>query len=89
VPLAIANRTQAGVLAQNPWRLASQVLSLVQSSAVLPGFLSPNSSPAGVAISSGTPDANNNWGVNSAQTGYILLRLPFRVLIHADLMLPK
>jgi hypothetical protein len=26
--------------------------------------------------------------VNSAQTAYILLRLPFRILIHADLMLP-
>ena len=33
-------------------------------------------------------DAQNHWGVNAAQTAYILLRLPFRILIHADLMLP-
>jgi len=89
VPLPVANRTQAGVLAHNPWRLASQVFSLVQDSASLSGFLSPNATPAGVAIPPGGPDANNVWGANSAETAYILLRLPFRVLIHADLMLPK
>jgi len=27
--------------------------------------------------------------VNSAQTAYILFRPPFRVLMHADLMLPQ
>ena len=33
-------------------------------------------------------DASNRWGVNSAQTAYILLRLPFRILIHAERMIP-
>ena|SRR5271165_4528913 len=89
VQLPVANRTQAGIFASNPWRLASQVFSLVQNKAVLPGFLSPQSSLVGVTIPAGSSDANNHWGVNSAQTAYILLRLPFRVLIHADLMLPK
>jgi hypothetical protein len=89
VPLPVGNRTQADVLAQNPWRLASQVFGLVQDNAPLPGFLSPNSFPAGVKIPLAVPDANNTWGQNSAETAYILLRLPFRVLIHADLMLPK
>ena len=34
-------------------------------------------------------DPHNNWGVNSAQTAYILLRAPFRILKHAELMLTK
>jgi hypothetical protein len=76
-------------MASNPWRQASRVFSLVLQNSQLPDFISPTSVPAGVAIATGSDDANNQWGVNSAQTAYILLRLPFRVLIHADLMLPN
>ena len=89
VPLPLANRSQSAILANSPWRQASRVFALVQANAPLPDFLSPNSPPGFVAITPGSADANNNWAVNAAQTANILLRLPFRVLIHADLMLPN
>jgi hypothetical protein len=60
--------------------------------APVPGFLTPLQQPTGIAIVSDADnpnDTDNQWGVNSAQTAYILLRLPFRILIHADLMLPS
>jgi hypothetical protein len=82
------------VLALNvsPWREASQVFRKVISSAPVPGFLSPAAGPTGIAIvndANNPDDTNNAWGVNSAQTAYILFRPPFRVLMHADLMLPQ
>jgi hypothetical protein len=71
----------------------------VNANVPLPDFLKPSLNPVRVSIpaNGGDPsdpdyspdDAKNNWGVNSAQTAYILLRLPFRILIHADLMLPS
>lgn len=87
--LPLANRSQSAIMAGNPWRQASRIFSLVLQNSQLPNFVSPTPAPAGVAIAAGSDDANNQWGVNSAQTAYILLRLPFRVLIHADLMLPN
>jgi len=93
------NISQGSLIANSPWRMASRVFGLVQSLVKLPDFLSPAQMPTDVAIAAGggdpsapdyTPtDPDNQWGVNSAQTAYILFRLPFRVLIHADLMLPK
>jgi hypothetical protein len=91
--------TSRGLMIQNsPWRLASQVFGFVVNGTQVPDFLKPNQQPVrvSIALGGGNPsdpnyspdDPNNNWGVNSAQTAYILLRLPFRVLIHADLMLP-
>jgi hypothetical protein len=84
--------TQRGGLIKNsPWRLASQVFSLVTDSVTLPAFLSPATQPQRTAIvsdSSNPEDADNKWGQNSAQTAYVLLRMPFRVLIHTDMMLP-
>ena len=75
------------------------MFSIVSANVPLPDFLKPGLNPVRVAIppAGGSPadpdyspeDANNSWGVNSAQTAYILLRLPFRILIHADLMLPS
>jgi hypothetical protein len=62
------------------------VLSIVKANVQLPDFLSPGLGPSPVAVTG--VDNNNHWGVNSAQTAYILLRVPFRILIHADLMLP-
>jgi hypothetical protein len=95
---SLGNTTRGNIIAKNPWRLASQVFSLVVSNTAVPDFLSPAASLVRVNIPAdgGDPnarnyspdDAKNKWGVNSAQTAYILLRLPFRVLIHADLMLP-
>ncbi len=78
--------------AASPWRLASKVFSMVLSNTKLPDFLSPSLAPQGIAIAGDAEnpdDPTNTWGVNSAQTAYILLRLPFRVLVHADLMLPS
>jgi len=93
------NISQGSLIGNSPWRMASRVFGLVQSLVKLPDFLTPTQMPTDVAIAAGggvpgapdyTPtDPDNQWGVNSAQTAYILFRLPFRVLIHADLMLPK
>jgi PKD domain len=33
-------------------------------------------------------DPNNSWGADAAQTAYITMRLPARVAVHADLLLP-
>ena len=80
------------IVANSPWMLASQVFASVLQGTQLPDFLSPNQEPTGIAIvddANDPNDTNNNWGVNSAQTAYILLRLPFRILIQADLMLPQ
>jgi hypothetical protein len=83
--------TRAQTIKQAPWRLASQVFNLVVTGTSVPDQLKPGLMPTRVAIAADAEnpnDAANNWGVNSAQTAYILLRLPFRILIHADLMLP-
>jgi hypothetical protein len=91
--------SQGSLIATNPWRMASSVFANVLANTQLPDFLSPNQQPSGVAIAAGGGDPNapdytptdpgNQWGVNSAQTAYILFRLPFRILIHADMMLPQ
>jgi hypothetical protein len=83
--------TRAQIIKVAPWRLASQVFGMVVSGASVPDFLSPSLVPVRVAIAADASDPDdpaNKWGVNSAQTAYILLRLPFRILIHADHMLP-
>src|SRR6266849_5165911 len=95
----LGNTTRGKMMAFSPWRLASQVFSIVGANVQLPDFLSPTLNPVRVAIppGGGNPadpdyspdDTNNSWGVSSAETAYILLRLPFRILIHADLMLPS
>lgn len=88
----LGNTTRGGLVKNSPWRLASQVFGFVLNSVTLPNFLSPGTQPSRTAIvsdSSDPDDASNQWGKNSAQTAYILLRLPFRILIHADMMLPQ
>jgi hypothetical protein len=95
----LGNTTRGTTIARSPWRLSAQVFSLVLQNVKVPDFLSSTLKPIRVSIPPGggnpalpdyTPDdPNNDWGVNSAQTAYILLRLPFRILIHADLMLPS
>lgn len=87
----LGNNTRALMIKNNPWRLASQVFSFTLAGATVPDILSPHITPTRYTLaadSNNVADPNNQWGVNSAQTAYILLRLPFRVLIHADLMLP-
>jgi hypothetical protein len=79
------------IIAHSPWRESSLVFASVLAQTKLPDFLLAGRQPKGTAIVSDADnpeDANNTWGVDGAQTAYILLRLPFRILIHADLMLP-
>jgi hypothetical protein len=71
-----------------PWRLASSVFGTVLGSTALPDFLTSELVPTGVAIA-GTDDTANSWGADAAQTAYITLRLPFRIAVHADLMVPS
>jgi hypothetical protein len=82
----------SSIIAHSPWREASQVFAAVLENNVIPPFLTPDQQPTGIAIVSDAEnpdDPDNRWGVNAAETAYILLRLPFRILIHADLMLPS
>jgi hypothetical protein len=87
----LGRTTRAQTIKFSPWRLASQVFGLVVGGTSVPDFLSPILAPSRIAINGADnpDDPHNNWGVNSAQTAYILLRAPFRILKHADLMLTK
>jgi hypothetical protein len=72
-----------------PWttaRLASSTFAAVLADRPIPDFLSASLSPTGVTVSG--DDAANTWGQDAAQTAYITARLPFRVAIHGDLMVP-
>jgi hypothetical protein len=92
VPKAVARAERTSLIVNSPWRASSRMLSLVASEVTLPDFLKPGSLPHSIAIANDAEnpdDTKNAWGVNSAQSAYILLRLPFRILIHADLMLPS
>lgn len=86
VPLATSVQKLAG---NSPWRMASQVFSMVLADVKLPDFLSAPKRPSGMGSLTDSDDRHNDWGQNSAQTAYILLRLPFRILMHADLLLPE
>ena len=91
-PLPPKAALAGSVLANSPWRMASRIFSMVLSNTALPDFLKPEIQPSDTAIVTDPDhpeDGNNKWGVNSAQTANILLRVPFRILIHADLMLPR
>jgi hypothetical protein len=87
----LGNTARGGLLNNTPRRLASQVFRFVLDSYTLPDFLKPGVQPQRTAIvsdASNPEDADSRWGQNSAQTAYVLLRMPFRILIHADMMLP-
>jgi hypothetical protein len=75
-----------------PWRLASTVFAAALQQNTVPAFLSASNPPIGANIVADTDDPNdpaNQWGVDAAQTAYITLRMPFRISIHADLMVPS
>jgi hypothetical protein len=88
---ALATITQqVGQLA--PWQLASQVFARVLATFTLPSFLSASAQPSDTAIvndADDPDDTTNAWGVDAAQTAYITLRMPFRIAIHADLLVPS
>src|SRR5260370_36571265 len=87
----LVTTSRAMPITKAPWRLASQVFSMVVGGTSVPDSLSAGLAPVRTAIAGDADnpdDTKNTWGANAAQTAYILLRAPFRVLIHADLMLP-
>jgi hypothetical protein len=69
------------------WRLSSSVFTTVLAKTALPAFLSASAGPQGVQLAN-PADQANTWGADAAQTAYITLRLPFRIAIHASLMVP-
>jgi len=71
-----------------PWRFASQVFSTVLQNVQLPPFLTANLMPSGMGPLTNPDDRQNSWGQDSAQTAYILFRMPFRILIQAKALLP-
>ncbi len=66
--------------------LASSTMRRILAQRPIPNFLSAGDDPTDVSISGA--DTGFHWGVDAAQTAYITARLPFRVGIHADLMIP-
>ncbi len=66
--------------------LASSTMRNVLAQHPIPAFLSAGQHPGRVAITGA--DAGYQWGADAAQTAYITARLPFRVGIHADQMIP-
>ncbi len=66
------------------WQMASTIFRDVLAGQNLPDFLRAAQAPSGIAITGA--DAGSQWGVDAAQTAYITLRLPFRIAIHADLI---
>jgi hypothetical protein len=67
--------------------LASSTMAQILGQRPLPPFLSADDHPSGTAITG--PDAAYQWGSDAAQTAYVTARLPFRVGIHADMMIPE
>ncbi len=82
---ALVARQFAG--AWSAQRLSSQVMATVLAGGNVPDFLSASLSVQGTAIA-GAEDTQSAWGRDAGQTAAILLRLPFRIAIHADLMVP-
>ena len=71
------------------YRVASTVFAGVLASFSLPPFLSASDQPGGVALSGVNPeDSALAWGVDAAQTAAITIRMPFRIMVHADTLLP-
>jgi hypothetical protein len=72
-------------------RLASTVFGYAALQLTLPDFIPATTQPGSFPIGPGTNDANNSdhtvqWGKDSAQAAYILLRRPFRIMVHASRM---
>ncbi|HEY7145488.1 MAG TPA: hypothetical protein VH637_14690 [Streptosporangiaceae bacterium] len=71
------------------YRVASTVFAGILASRELPAFLSAANAPSGVALDGSNPeDSALAWGQDAAQTAAITLRMPFRIMIHADSLLP-
>jgi hypothetical protein len=66
---------------------ASRVFSIPNASTQFPAFLSPKIRLYRTQFSPIGADSTVSWGASAAQTASTLIRLPYRILIHADLML--
>jgi hypothetical protein len=82
--LILSNTKARGGL---PAQKGSHVFSRPYAKAQLPAFLSPKTRPYRIQISPIATTPTVSWGVSAAQTASSLLRLPYRILIHVDLML--
>lgn len=72
------------------YRVASTIFAQVLFNFTLPDFLSASNQPSGVTLSGANPeDSALAWGVNAAQTAGITIRMPFRIMVHADSLLPQ
>jgi hypothetical protein len=72
------------------YRVASSVFAGVLAAASIPDFLTAGNSPSGVALDGSNPqDSALSWGQDSAQTAAITIRMPFRILVHVDSLLPR
>jgi hypothetical protein len=72
------------------YRVASAVFAGVLASYQIPAFLRASDLPSGVAIDGSNPeDTALGWGEDAAQTAAITIRMPFRIMIHADSLLPQ
>ncbi|MGV8977821.1 MAG: hypothetical protein ACOH17_07240 [Cellulomonas sp.] len=71
------------------YRVASSVFASILARTSIPDFLTAADPPSGVALDgSNAEDTAAAWGKDAAQTAAIMLRLPFRILVHADSLLP-
>lgn len=73
-------------------RLLSTMVKFALDQGPLPDFIPATTQPTGVTIGPGTNDGNTGdhsvvWGSDSAQAAYILLRRPFRIMVHASRMI--
>ena len=70
------------------YRVASSVFAAVLAAASVPDFLTAGNTPGDVALDGSNPeDSALAWGKDSAQTAAITIRMPFRILVHADALL--
>jgi hypothetical protein len=72
-------------------RLASITFSYaLQGPATIPDFVPDSKQPTHVDVSIGNEenDVNVKWAQDAAQSAYILMRRPFRILVHAKRMIP-
>jgi hypothetical protein len=72
------------------YRVPSAAIASVLTTHKIPDFLTAAAAPIGVVLDGSNPDDTAaGWGRDSAQTASILLRLPFRILVHADSLMPR
>jgi hypothetical protein len=79
------------VAGYTPRRLASTTLRAVLAALAIPDFIPARTAPVDVNVSVAHEqnDVNVAWTRDAAQSAYILLRRPFRLMVHASRLIPK